>query len=303
MSSNVNIPKHMKFILGGTSGMCATLIVHPLDFMKNRMQLSGRSGHKRYRSSYHAFQSITRNEGMLVVYSGLGASLLRQATYTSTRLGVYTWLVEHFTTTDRPLPYLGKMALGMSAGACGALVGNPLEVVLIRMCVDGHLPAEHQRRYKNVFEAMYHIIKFEGFITLYRGCAPTLARAMVLNATQLSTYTQVKQLILGSKRITDGLLCHFLSSMMSGLAAAITSLPVDILKTRLQAMTTIDNIPEYRGLTDVFLKVLKKEGVFAFWKGFTPYFLRMGPYTVLSFMFLEQLNAAYLRRFGPRERD
>ncbi|KAK6734777.1 hypothetical protein RB195_018146 [Necator americanus] len=303
MSSSRDIPKHMKFILGGSAGMSATLIVHPLDFMKNRMQLSGKDGQKRYRSSYHAFKSITSSEGILVVYNGLSASLVRQATYTSTRLGVYTWLMEHFMTKNQPIPYLGKVALGMTAGVCGALVGNPVEVVLIRMCVDGHLPVEQRRNYKNVFHALYHIVKFEGATTLYRGCSPTVVRCMVLNATQLSTYSQAKQFCIESTSIGDGFLCHVLSSMISGLASAITSLPVDILKTRLQAMTTVNNVAEYKGLSDVFLKVLKREGVFAFWKGFTPYFLRMGPYTVLSFLFLEQFNAAYSRRLARRQKS
>ncbi|KAK6734779.1 hypothetical protein RB195_018146 [Necator americanus] len=68
-------------------------------------------------------------------------------------------------------------------------------------------------------------------------------------------------------------------------------------------MTTVNNVAEYKGLSDVFLKVLKREGVFAFWKGFTPYFLRMGPYTVLSFLFLEQFNAAYSRRLARRQKS
>ncbi|KAE9411998.1 hypothetical protein Angca_006284, partial [Angiostrongylus cantonensis] len=44
-------------------------------------------------------------------------------------------------------------------------------------------------------------------------------------------------------------------------------------------------------------QVLYNEGVLAFWKGFTPYYMKLGPYTVLSFVFLEQFNAAYLRQF------
>lgn len=56
------------------------------------------SGKKEYRSSIHALTSIVRNEGVLAVYNGLSAGLLRQATYTTTRLGTYTYLFEHFRT-------------------------------------------------------------------------------------------------------------------------------------------------------------------------------------------------------------
>lgn len=58
-------------------------------------------------------------------------------------------------------------------------------------------------------------------------------------------------------------------------------------------MKTIDGKPEYKGPLDVLGKVIKNEGVFALWKGFLPYYFRLGPHTVLTFIFLEQLNAAY----------
>lgn len=78
--------------------MTATLFVQPLDLVKNRMQLSGvGSGKKEYKTSFHAIQGILKNEGIIGMYSGLSAGLLRQATYTTTRLGVYTWLFTSFS--------------------------------------------------------------------------------------------------------------------------------------------------------------------------------------------------------------
>lgn len=58
-------------------------------------------------------------------------------------------------------------------------------------------------------------------------------------------------------------------------------------------MKTIDGKPEYSGGLDVLTKVVRNEGVFALWKGFTPYYARLGPHTVLTFIFLEQLNSAF----------
>lgn len=58
-------------------------------------------------------------------------------------------------------------------------------------------------------------------------------------------------------------------------------------------MKTIDGKPEYKGAIDVLAKVVKNEGLFALWKGFTPYYFRLGPHTVLTFIFLEQMNSAY----------
>ncbi|KJH45247.1 hypothetical protein DICVIV_08701 [Dictyocaulus viviparus] len=161
---------------------------------------------------------------------------------------------------------------------------------------DGHYPPEQRRNYKHALHALLQIWRTEGALTMYRGFGPTVVRAMVINGAQLSTYSQTKQLILTTKKVEDGILCHFISSMISGLAATVVSLPVDMLKTRIQAMKIINGVPEYNGLGDVFKKILKNEGLLAFWKGFTPYYMKIGPYTVLSFIFLEQLNAGYLRQ-------
>lgn len=78
--------------------MGATCFVQPLDLVKNRMQLSGAGGGaKEYKTSFHAIKGIMQKEGIIGMYSGLSAGLLRQATYTTTRLGIYTWLFENFS--------------------------------------------------------------------------------------------------------------------------------------------------------------------------------------------------------------
>ena len=57
-------------------------------------------------------------------------------------------------------------------------------------------------------------------------------RAMVVNAAQLATYSQAKQLLLNTGYLHDGIFLHFCASMISGLATTIASMPVDIAKTR-----------------------------------------------------------------------
>ena len=46
-------------------------------------------------------------------------------------------------------------------------------------------------------------------------------------------------------------------------------------------------------LQDVWSKLIRNEGVLSLWKGFTPYYARIGPHTVLTFIFLEQLRKLY----------
>jgi len=287
-----SIPKPVKFLFGGLAGMGATCFVQPLDLVKTRMQvMKAQSGPSP--SSLSVLLGVARNEGISKLYNGLSAGLLRQATYTTTRLGIYTWLFENCSTDGKPPGFFVKAGLGMTAGASGAFVGTPAEVALIRMTSDGSLPADKRRNYKSVFDALIRIYKEEGIRTLWRGATPTMGRAMVVNAAQLATYSQAKQFILATGYIQDGIGCHFVASMISGLVTTIASMPVDIAKTRLQSMKYVDGKPEYKGAVDVLSKVIKNEGFFSLWKGFTPYYFRLGPHTVITFIFLEQMNKTY----------
>ncbi|KRT79703.1 mitochondrial carrier protein [Oryctes borbonicus] len=288
------MPNYIKFVLGGLAGMGATCFVQPLDLVKNRMQLSGVGDpSKAYKTSFHAVKDILGREGVLAMYTGLSAGLLRQATYTTARLGIYTWLFEACSKEGQPPSFAVKAVLGMVAGVAGAFVGTPAEVALIRMTSDGNLPAAERRNYSWAGNALVRITKEEGVRVLWRGALPTMGRAMVVNAAQLASYSQAKQFLLSTGYLGDDIKCHFAASMVSGLMTTAASMPVDIAKTRIQNMKIIDGKPEYSGAFDVLGKVVRNEGFFSLWKGFTPYFARLGPHTVLTFIFLEQMTSSY----------
>ena len=175
MAEPATIPNSIKFLFGGSSGMLATCVVQPLDLVKNRMQVSKSAGGAKP-STISVISGVIKNEGVSTLYNGLSAGLLRQATYTTTRLGIYTWLFETFSNDGKPPSFFMKAALGMTAGGIGAFVGTPAEVALIRMTSDGSLPVDQRRNYTSVFNALARIYKEEGVATLWKGATPTIAR-------------------------------------------------------------------------------------------------------------------------------
>jgi len=287
------IPNPVKFAFGGLAGCGATCFVQPLDLVKNRMQMSAPG---QFKSGFHCMRSIIAAEGPAALYTGLSAGLLRQCTYTTTRLGVFNTLMDSKKGPNGEAPSLAYKALfGLTAGAIGSVVGTPAEVCLIRMSSDGRLPPAERRNYTSVGNALVRIVKEEGILTLWKGVGPTVGRAMVLNMAQLASYAQFKEIIKRNFGLEDGIKLHFLASMCSGFVSTVASMPVDIVKTRVQNMAPLaDGTMPYKGAADCFGKIVKNEGVFALWKGFTPYYFRLGPHTVLTFIFLEQMNKAYL---------
>lgn len=283
--------------------MGATCVVQPLDLVKTRMQIQGVGGTaKEYKNTFDAFAGILKKEGLTGLYKGIGAALLRQATYTTTRLGVYTALQDAYKQREQKAPgLLPNMGMGMVAGATGAFVGTPAEVSLIRMTADGRLPMAERRNYTGVGNALTRIVREEGLMMLWRGCVPTMGRAMVVNMAQLASYSQAKLYLLSTGKFQEGIPMHFVASMISGLITTAASMPVDMAKTRIQNMKVgADGKPEYRGTIDVLGKVAKSEGVLALWKGFTPYYARLGPHTVITFILLEQMTIAY-REFSQKK--
>ena len=242
--------------------------------------------------------SVVRTEGVLGLYSGLSAGLFRQVTYTTARLGIFGVVKEMLSEDGKPLPFTHKAFAGLVAGGCGAVVGTPAEVALVRMTADGRLPAAQRRGYRNVFDALGRVIREEGVLTLWRGAMPTVGRAMALNIAQLATYDQAKEMILDTGMVGDHIGAHALASTCSGFVATAVSIPLDSAKTRVQNMRIVDGVPEYKGMIDALIKTVQREGVLALWKGFTPYFLRLGPHTILTFIALEQMKGAYVRAYS-----
>src|SRR5579871_3132604 len=80
----------LPFINGGLAGMFATVCIQPIDMIKVRIQLAGegsRTGAKP--SAYRVAKEIVAAGKVLDLYSGLSAGLLRQAVYTTARMGFF----------------------------------------------------------------------------------------------------------------------------------------------------------------------------------------------------------------------
>lgn len=70
---------------------------------------------------------------------------------------------------------------------------NPLEVVKIRMQLQGELGANNQHTYRNIPQAILQIARNDGFSGLQKGLTPSLFFQFFLNAFRLGIYTTADQ--------------------------------------------------------------------------------------------------------------
>ncbi|NXE29421.1 UCP5 protein, partial [Ardeotis kori] len=120
------------------------------------------------------------------------------------------------------------------------------------------------------------IYQQEGTRGLWRGVVPTAQRAAIVVGVELPVYDITKKHLILSGLMGDTILAHFVSSFTCGLAGAIASNPVDVVRTRMMNQRAIVGSTElYRGTLDGLVKTWKSEGFFALYKGFWPNWLRL----------------------------
>lgn len=120
-----------------------------------------------------------------------------------------------------------------------------------------------------------------------------LARVMVGSSVQLSTFSTAKEKIAEKDFFNKGSwLIPASASMVSSIAVVTCMTPFDVVSTRLynQGTSASGKGLLYNGFVDCFIKISKQEGLTGFFKGVGPHYFRIGPHTILSLLFWDQLK-------------
>ncbi|EJF58460.1 mitochondrial carrier [Dichomitus squalens] len=282
------------FWLGGVGATMAACCTHPLDLTKVRMQTMQPSA--AHPSTLSILRMTVAETGFKSLYTGLSASLMRQMSYSLVRLGAYEKMKVHLSR-DGPAPASHLFLAAMIAGGLGGIAGNPADILLVRMTSDSVRPAEERYNYRNAVAGLVRLVREEGVHALGRGMGTNLTRAILMNGSQVGSYDLFKQLLLRNRlpivdyQMKDGLFLHSVASVLAGTVATTITAPADVLRSRLMAA---------HGKTSpvqVLTTALRNEGPRFLFKGWTPAFIRLGPNTVLMFVFFEQLKKGWRTMF------
>jgi dicarboxylate transporter 10 len=243
------------------------------------------------------FAHVFKHDGIGGLYRGLSASLLRQITYSTTRFGIYEEIKSRLTTSTSSPGLLTLIAMASTSGFIGGVAGNPADVLNVRMQHDAALPPEKRRNYKNAIDGLIRMSREEGFKSLFRGVWPNSMRAVLMTASQLASYDEFKRLLLHHTPMEDGLTTHFSASFLAGFVATTVCSPVDVIKTRIMSSH------ETKGLVKLLADVYKHEGVAWMFRGWVPSFIRLGPHTIATFLFLEEHKKIYRKLKGISAAD
>ncbi|TFY64934.1 hypothetical protein EVJ58_g2294 [Rhodofomes roseus] len=282
------------FVLGGIAGALGATIVYPIDLVKTRMQNQRSTvvGQLLYKNSFDCVKKVLRNEGFVGFYRGLGPQLIGVAPEKAIKL-----TVNDFVRSRAMDPETGRIKLmweliaGGTAGGCQVIFTNPLEIVKIRLQMQGEAAKLEGAAPKGAV----HIIRQLGLVGLYKGASACLLRDIPFSSIYFPAYAHLKKDVF--QEGYNGKQLSFLETLASaaiaGMPAAYFTTPADVVKTRLQVETRTGQT-HYKGMGDAFAKIYQEEGFKAFFKGGPARVIRSSPQFGFTLVAYE-----YLHKFFP----
>ncbi|XP_061695695.1 kidney mitochondrial carrier protein 1-like isoform X2 [Syngnathoides biaculeatus] len=276
----------------------------PRDAARHR-QDSARGGRPGalFRSAGRVFRS--RAPSATCALLRIAPATLRQASYGTVKIGVYQSLKRLLVERPQDETMATNVLCGVLAGVISSTIANPTDVLKIRMQAQGSLIQG------SMMGHFVHIYQQEGTRGLWKGVSLTAQRAAIVVGVELPVYDITKKHLILSGHMGDNVYAHFLSSFVCGLAGALASNPVDVVRTRmmnqrgaalyhgtldcvLQATRALLNNPrETRSrllCTGLVFQTWRSEGLAALYKGFIPNWFRLGPWNIIFFVTYEQLR-------------
>ncbi|KAJ2697145.1 Mitochondrial dicarboxylate transporter [Coemansia sp. IMI 203386] len=222
-----------------------------------------------------------------------------------TRFAIYDLVKDRLQHTDGShLTFDEIVTATLLSGLAGGIVGNPAEILNVRMQNDQALPLHLRRNYKNAFDGLVAMLRDEGPRSLVIGLAPSLIRATLATASQFVSYDFFKAKLLAAG-YQDSVSVHFSASFIAGLVATTVCSPADVLKSltmaALQKQSHGDSLSAGRmrapSIWTTCSSIYRKEGIKAFFKGWVPSYVRLCPQLVITFVIYEKLRKTYFSRY------
>ncbi|KAI0978157.1 hypothetical protein GJ496_007544 [Pomphorhynchus laevis] len=355
-SALYSIFKHLdgkNMLAGMVAGVTSTMILHPLELIKVRMQVDDTAqGHKsikktysstpttlsstgpakqqsvsrpRYSGVFNAFKVIYTESGIRGLYQGVTPNIWGSGASWGIYFFLYAALksmqIGRFTNTDDlsskvvHLPAYVHLLNAFVAGSITSLITNPIWMMKTRLCLqynkdkyvksisDPSGKALIGINYNGMLDGLYKVIKYEGFMALYKGLSFGILGTLH-GVVQFGVYEQLKQhhIMLSSlfSYHTNAIQSNQLKQSMSAntyavysgiskIAAVLLTYPFQLIRSRLQ-----DQHSQYASGRQVIQLILVNEGIFAFYKGITATLIRVVPASCITFVKTRKIAFTYM---------
>ncbi|XP_068947981.1 solute carrier family 25 member 48 isoform X1 [Petaurus breviceps papuanus] len=204
------------FLASMVSGVISVGLGGPVDLIKIRLQMQTEPFHKEdlhskprpkdlwnrpmYQGPIHCMTSIVQKEGLLGLYRGANAMLLRDVPgyclYFIPYAIINEWITPDNNTTCSP--YSVCLAGGI-AGAISWGTATPMDVVKSRLQADG----VYCNKYKGVMDCISQSCQKEGYKVFFKGFTMNTVRGFPMSAAMFLGYELSLEILKGDQTVTN----------------------------------------------------------------------------------------------------
>ncbi|KAK1835415.1 mitochondrial carrier domain-containing protein [Podospora conica] len=300
-TSNAGLsPALVETIAGLSAGTMATLIVHPLDIVKTRMQIhrSSNAPSNTPLTTVSVLRSLMHTDRPLAaLYRGLTPNLIGNASSWASFF-FFKSLAERGISSLRPAPArltpADYFAASLAAGAATQVLTNPIWVLKTRMLSSN---AGAEGAYPSMWAGAARLLRAEGPRGFYRGLGVGML-SVSHGAVQFAVYDPARRWYFkwrgGEPGGHMGTEATIVLSTAAKAAAGVTTYPLQVLRTRL--MNSDAEALYGRGIRGVVARLWVEEGWRGFYRGMVPGVVRVLPATWVTFLVYENVRY-YLPRW------
>jgi solute carrier family 25 oxoglutarate transporter 11 len=253
------------YIIGCLSGLTATTLVQPIDYIKVKSQLNPCI------NKFSLLKNIYNSHGFLEFYRGINIALTRQCVYGTIRLGLFKDLKDNYK--------VNPIGAAVIAASVGTLINNPIDYLLVK------------KQTENNF-SIKNIIKNEKINTiLFTGLKYNLLRAVSVNIGFGCKTIYENKL---KNHLNNNLLIKSGSILTAGITSAVISMPFDVMRTYSQKnipiinnLIIVNNVNKNINTVFSFKNVELIASFKSIYNTFPIYFMRITPHSIISLACLD----------------
>jgi solute carrier family 25 carnitine/acylcarnitine transporter 20/29 len=230
-----NITTFQDLIAGGIAGSAGVVAGYPLDSIKVRMQMGT--------------ASTVQFGGVASLFRGIGAPFATAALVNASIFGSYgksTRIWDEYFGSKNNSASIKALACGTFTGIVSSFLLCPTEHIKVQLQTQQHNGVGRRVVYRDTLDATRKIVANHGITGLYRGLTATCCRQGPAFGIYFLSYDTIKewgQQVFGNEWSA----CVFAGGTAGALAWGVVY-PVDLLKSRIQALPLDASRTEWRAL-------------------------------------------------------
>ncbi|OIW18128.1 hypothetical protein TanjilG_22326 [Lupinus angustifolius] len=291
-SGAINMTKHLW--AGAVAAMVSRTFVAPLERLKLEYIVRGEQ-----RNLFELIQAIATSQGLKGFWKGNFVNILRTAPFKAINFYAYDTYRNKLTRMmgNEESTNFERFVAGAAAGITATLLCLPMDTIRTVMVAPGG------EALGGIVGALRHVIKTEGFFSLYKGLVPSIISMAPSGAVFYGVYDILKTAYLhspeGMKRIEHmkeedqglnaleqlelGPFRTLLYGAIAGCCSEAATYPFEVIRRQLQMQVSTTRM----NAMATCVKIVEQGGVPALYAGLTPSLLQVLPSAAISYLVYE----------------